>query len=337
MTFTEFEAEVAEGLEDIASKDIKQCIGIRETYSAKGCVQFSHTGQLSDLTKLNTVNSLYLLLKYDIPRPKALLGHQHFQRLLNAIKFIRYQSNDDFSSLYFSAAGSDTSVMKRIKSEISQHTNMKLVDEGDLLVRIRRTKSGWDVLLRITNRPLSTRSWRVCDYQGALNAPTARAMAILSDIKSSDNYLNIACGSGTLLIETMAQYRLSHTTGIDIDTEALQCARTNIGKTSFVNNIILKQMDARELKFKDKSIDVIQADLPFGQLIGSHEENLELYPALFKEMARVTRSDARIILLTHEIRLVEQVVSNYSEFQVDHTLQITQRGLHPKIYVLRKR
>lgn len=337
MTFTEFEAEVAEGLETIASDEIKRLTRLQHTHIIKSGVQFTYTDQFENLLQLGTVNSLYLLLKYDVPRPKALLGHQHFQRLLNAIKFIRNQSEDDFTSIYFSVAGSDTSVMKRLKSEISQHTNMKLVDEGDLLIRIRRTTYGWDVLLRVTDRPLSARSWRFCDYPAALNAPTARAMAILSDVKPADNYVNIACGSGTLLIETMAQYNLPHALGIDNDTAILRCATNNIEETPFASKITLSEDDATASNLPDNSIDVINIDLPFGRYVGSHEENLELYPALFKEMARITKPNARIVLLTHEMKLLENVIADYPEFDIAHTLRITQRGLHPKIYVLRKR
>lgn len=335
-SFNHYEAEVAEGLESIAEQEIRAIPNLTNILTLKSGVQFHYNHDFKHLLTLKTVNSVYLVLSYDVPRPKALLGHQHFHRLLEAIKFVRRQPDSTFESLYFSMAGADSSVMKRLKSEISQHTNLKLRDEGDLLIRIRRTKSGWDVLIRLTPRPLATRDWRVCNLEGALNAPTARAMAILAPLKSIDHYLNIACGSGTLLIETVAQYNLQYAIGVDNDLHALNCAEANVRHANIASLTTLLHGDARNLSIPSNSIDVIHADLPFGQLVGSHQDNLQLYPAILGEAHRVLKPQGRFILITHEIRLMDMLLEKAGLWHNERTLKISLRGLHPRIYVLRK-
>lgn len=334
--FNQFEAEVSEGLESIAEQEIQTIPNVHSITEKKAAIQFQYDGSFENLLNLKTVNSVYLVLYYAVPRPKALLGHQHFHRLLDAIKSIRQQSKSPFESLYFSMAGANSSVMKRLKSEISQHTNLKLHTEGDLLIRIRRAKSGWEALIRLTPRPLATRDWRVCNLEGALNAPTAHAMAMLAPLKSTDHYLNIACGSGTLLIETIGKYSLHKAFGIDNDLQALNCAEENIRHANLENQVELLHGDAQKLSFSDNSIDVIHADLPFGQLIGSHQENLRLYPAILQEAHRVLKTQGQFILITHEIRLMDILLEKASLWHNEHTLKIDLRGLHPRIYVLRK-
>ena len=48
-----------------------------------------------------------------------------------------------------------------------------------------------------------------------------------------------------------------------------------------------------QLPFPENSFDVITADLPWGQLIGSHQENEWLYPAVLAEAARVIAQGGR--------------------------------------------
>ena len=226
----EVEFDVLEGLEPYALEEIRACCGracsLVALYPGRIRVQF--TGDLRALFRLRSVVAAYLIVTYDVPRPRALLGHQHLTRLLMTLDLVRSLTKPEhYRTLRLSAAGSDSSVMTRLKETLAAHTGLALADdEGDLLIRLRRAGSngGWEVLVRLSPRPLATRAWRVCNWPGALNATLASVMMRLTHPSVSDRVLNLACGSGTLLIERLFLAPARLAIGCDPDQRALQCA-----------------------------------------------------------------------------------------------------------------
>ena len=340
------EADVAEGLEKIARREIRTLFEDRvewiEQTEKPGNLRFTYVGNLFQLTKLQMVQAIYVVRQYPIPRPKALLGDQHFKGLLAHIAAVRELSPEGaYKNFFISAAGSESSVMKRIKEELAAKIGLEPVsDEGDLLIRLRHPpgdNQSWESLIRITPRPLATRAWRVCNREGALNAAVANAMAFLTQPKPDDVFLNITCGSATLLIERLAQETAQSATGYDLDQSALDCARRNVEAAGFADRVSLRQGDVRSLPLADKSVDAICGDLPFGHLVGSHEGNLELYPELLREAARVTKPGGRCVLLSHEVRLMESLVDDLPMWDLEQNIRVALGGLYPRIYVLKRR
>jgi 23S rRNA G2445 N2-methylase RlmL len=332
------ELETTEGLEFVTKDELLALCGGEASHldMGNGYVQFEFHGNLTRLLKLKTAVAAYLVLPYNVPRPKALLGHEHFTRLIDTVKLIQ-TLGDSYSTFHISAAGSDSSVMKRIKQQLAEQSGLELDESsGDLFVRIRRVKIGWEVLLRISKRPLATRNWRVHDMEGALNAPLAHAIMRLTRPTINDEILNLACGSGTLMIERLELMFAKRIVGCDNSPYALGIAQVNIGAAEQTTNIDLLQTDVQALPFSPNSFNTICADLPFGQLVGSHEENISLYPTLLKEAARVGTSDAVFMVITHEVRLMEQLLQDNGCWHVENVIKVSLRGLHPRIYQLRK-
>ena len=239
-----------------------------------------------------------------------------------------------FDTLYISAAGSNSSVMQRIKTELAQHVGVEQgEDNGDLFLRIRRARPGWEVLIRTTPRPLSTRAWRVCNMEGALNASVAHAMVRMVDPKPDETVLNLMCGSASLLIESAAYS--STLFGCDLETEALQCGSLNIHEAGLNQHMGLFQADASAIPMADGQVNVILADLPFGNLVGSHDDNVLVYPKVLAEAFRVGHPDCCFAVITHEKNLMERLLEA-SSWTCEREIMITLRGLHPRIYLLRK-
>jgi 23S rRNA G2445 N2-methylase RlmL len=231
--------------------------------------------------------------------------------------------------------------MRRIKDNLADHTGLIINNtEGDALLRLRPTpgkKRHWDALIRLTPRPLATRDWRICNLPGALNGTVAHAMVRLSQPHPDDTVINLTCGSATLLIERIHRMRARYLAGVDTNTNALQCAAENITGTGSPQNIQLIQSDATQTPFADRTADVLLADLPFGQLTGSHDENIWMYPALMSEAARIAKSGARFILITHEVNLMNSVLEQLSNLWHCHEERmINLSGLHPRIFVLER-
>lgn len=333
-----FEAEVSEGLEHIAQAEISKLIKTETIASKNGAVRMV-TSYTPKLLNLRTINSLYLALYFDIPRPKALLGHQHFHQLIDTIHEIFQWTTATYNDFYLSAAGSESSVLHRFKDELGKALHLPEGNEnGDLLLRLRRAGKGWEVLVRITPRPHATREWRVCNFEGALNGPVAASMIHLSHPTNDDQVVNLACGSGTLMIESYAIAPSRQIQGYDMDCFALNCAAENIRASHYPQeNFQLIQVDLHSLPLSSGSVNQIYADLPFGQLVGTHQENLDLYPQVLKEAWRIATDDALFTVITHEVKLMEKLLKEMPYWVAQQTIKITLRGLHPRIYVLRKR
>ena len=304
---------------------------------------FRFSGDLAALAALGKSNAVYLVQHFDIPRPAALLGHQHLTRLLRQIGIVRSLHDDDaFHSFRISAAGRDSSVMQRLRAAIGDQAGLAPDErEGDLLLRIRRAdlhEGGWEVLTRLTPRPLSARRWRVCNLPGALNATIAAAMIEMTQPQPGDRFFNLMCGSGTLLVERLLRAPLQAAAGCDTDPLALRCAADNLRAAGADDLGQLFPMDATQLQLPDASLDVLCADLPWGQLLGSHEENVQLYPQVLAEAARVATPGARAVFITHEIRLMERVLRDCAaSWTLQQEVKVFQGGLHPRIYLLARR
>ena len=189
------------------------------------------------------------------------------------------------------------------------------------------------MLVRTTARPLSSRPWRVCNLAGGLNATLAAAVIELVGISPEDRFFNAMCGSGTLLIERRLSGRAARLVGCDVSGEALACADKNV-RAGRLADIELVRADATASPFDDASFDVIVADVPWGDAVGTHEGNAALYPAFLEEAARLAAPGARLAVLTHEIRLFERVLGEFGKvWRLEETVRVFHGGHYPRVYV----
>ncbi|MBP6297783.1 MAG: methyltransferase domain-containing protein [Anaerolineae bacterium] len=333
-----FEAEVLPGLERFAVSELRRRLVEANFFVPQsGGVPFSYPGPMSDLASPRTVTAVYQVLRLDVPRPKAFLGHQVFTRIVSSIRSI-IGGQAGFRTLSLDAAGADSAVMLRVKRELALAVGLEETSEkGDLHIRVRRTKESdsWDILIRLTPRPLATRSWRIHNFQGALNAAVAAAMADMTTPAEGDSVLNLCCGSGSLVIERAFRTSSRLLIGVDNDSRVLQLANEHL-EAAMLSDACLICGDVTELPLPSSAFDVLLADIPFGQLVGSHQVNKKLYPALMKEAARVACRGARFALITHEKRLIGDVISAQSAWTVHDRIPVNLNGLHPDILVLRR-
>src|SRR6266516_230511 len=94
---------------------------------------------------------------------------------------------------------------------------------------------------------------------------------------------------------------------------ALACARANLQAAGYDRLVQLEPWNATHLPLVDRSVTMICADLPFGQLVGSHRENEALYPQIFVEATRIAGPGARMVLLPHEVRPLERVAATHTQ------------------------
>lgn len=288
-------------------------------------------------------SAVYARLGFPVPRPRALLGDEHFRRLAGALRETA-GSPARFRGFRFAAAGSDSAVFRRLAASLEVATGLPFdADAGELLVRVRPDPhgQGWEALLRLTPRPLSARPWRVCNRPGGLNATLAAAMNRLAGERPGDRYLNLMCGSGTLLVERFLAGPAAALTGLDADAEAIACTRRNLAAAGAGRACRLLASDVRSAALSEGGFDVIAVDLPWGDAVGSHQENVRLHPAVLDRAARLAAPGARLVLLTHELRLFQRVLSEQAlaepaPWRVDRELRVAHGGHFPHAYLLRR-
>jgi tRNA (guanine6-N2)-methyltransferase len=337
---TEYVADVVEGLEEVARVELAT-IGARAVQAAEGGLRFSFRGNATRLSDLTTVQAVSSALRFDVPRPKALLGDAHFRRLLAGVRAVARTGH--FDGFRFAAAGAGSSVFQRLAVALADATGLPYrPEDGELLLRIRpdRERDGWEVLVRLTPRPSSTRAWRVCNRPGGLNASVAAAMNDLVGAGDTDRYLNLMCGGGTLLAERALAGGAARIVGVDNDREAIACARANLRAAGVLDRVELAVADVTRMAlpgdetFAAGSFDVLVADAPWGDAVGHHRENATLYPALLEAAARLAAPGARFALLSHEVRLSRRLLAASGSWRVERSFQVGHGGHHPLLSVL---
>lgn len=334
----EYEAEVVPGIEALAMRELRAKFGKRLVCMRRartGFFRFGCDRQPGRLNSLRSVIALYTVHQFNIPRPRALLGQQHFTRLCEILRAAAAGFGAPASSFGIGAAGSGSPVMLRLRRELGDALGLPYAEDGkgQLFLRLLRGESGgWDALVRTTPAPLSKRAYRKVDVPGALNASVAFAMTRLAAAPAHATVLNLCSGSSTILIE-LALSQLEHRSlAIDWDADRLAAGKCNAAAAN-CGHIAHLLGDARATPLPRQCADLLYADLPFGNLIGSRADNETLYPALLREAARLARPTAKFIALTHEIKLLRRCLRG-SEWRIAEEIPITLSGLHPRIFVL---
>ncbi len=347
-----YELEVIPGLAEFARAELQETIRARLLPSAReDRVCFYYTGKPRKLLRLRQAVAVHVVKHFAIPRPKALLGHQNLESLLAMIKgSLALHAPGSFETFRISAAGSDSSVFARIKAEIEARTGLQHTQEaGHLLLAVRRpqrlapTATGWEAALRLSPRPLSARAWRVCDMPGALNATIASVMLRLTRPAPDDYVVNLACGSGTLLIERLALGPARRAIGCDLDAGALACAQENLAASGYASAVTLARCDVGRAPLPGGCATMVCVDLPFGMLVGTHQANERLYPRVLAEAGRLAAARGMMAAITQELRLFERVVAAQGDcWELVRTVPIklpanTRDGyIRPRIYLLQR-
>lgn len=345
----DYEVEVIPGLEEPAERELRAKLddGLAVLGRPReGRIAIRYRGEPRRVNLLRSAIAVYRVERFDARRPTALLGHENFDRVVRLLRgVIAMNPPGRYTTLRLSAAGAESPTFVRLKEQLARETGLSSAsDAGNASIVVRRSPTGapgWEVLVRTSPRPLSARSWRVCDLPGALNASVAYVMDELAGPAPEKRFLNVLCGSGTLLVERLGICPAQRVIGVDRSELALACARENALASGHAPQITLLHADATCLPLGRASVDTVVADLPYGLLVGSHRENAELYPAVVQEAARVAVPGASFVAITARRRLFEAALDrSRADWRCTRVLSLKipfRSGyLTPAIYVLRR-
>lgn len=298
------------------------------------------SGPLAPLLRLRTIVAPFLVLSFPVPRPKSLLSGEYFPTIVEAMREVgRLNPTHPPKAFRIEAAGRDSTVLRTFADQLAQATGLRHDGEaGECVLRLRRTpgRDGWDVLVRLSTLPLSARPWRAEGYHAAVNATIAAAMVRLSTPRPDDRVANLMCGSGTILVERLLAGPARGAVGIDISREAISAAEANVSAAGLSGRINLMVGDiGHDNWLDDGPYDCIYADPPWGDKSGRHSENEELHLTLLERAYAGAAEGARLLVLTHEIRIMERCLRSASSlWRLKSETRVFQAGHHPRIYLL---
>jgi tRNA (guanine6-N2)-methyltransferase len=356
-TVLPFELAVAPGLADLALNEVRALarrarLPALETTARDDAIAVAWPGEAADLHALRTVQSVARVWRFDVPRPKALLDNTAVRTLVDGLRTIVETARPArFEGLRLSAAGSGSTVMRRLAEALAAGVGLPLVDDaGDLVVRVRRGEGGaWEVLVRTTPRPLSVRAWRVCDRPGGIDAALAAALVRLAGVRPGDRVANPMLGGGTLLIERALAGPAACLHGVDTDLEALACAERNAAAAGVGERMVLAPGDATLAidppaaaggdaadGAPRRRYDLVLVDPPWGDAVGDHGDNAALYATLLRVAAAQTVTGGQLLLVTHEVRLAERLLGDHPAWAVRHARRVWQGGHRPLCALLER-
>ncbi|MGQ4506675.1 methyltransferase domain-containing protein [Dermabacteraceae bacterium P13138] len=322
--------EVA-GLGDITAKaDTELCLSLPGPLDAVS---------LAKLRALRTVVAAYVAITFPVQRPRELLATQRINQLAETIATLRTSKprpRPNFTSLRLSAAGADSPEMVRFLQELGEACGLPPEEEGDLLLRVRRAPEGWQVLLRITPRPLATRPWRSENYPGALNGTIAASIMRRMAVGEENSLLDLTCGTGTLLIEQLHLAAPKRCVGIDLNPAAIQIAQLHQRQAKRKGRIEWLCADSTQIDIEG-GFDRIVCNPPWGTLVGEHETNADLYAALLQKAADLAAPNALFGVLSHEVKRTQRVIAGQNRWEQVGEQRYFQKGHHPRLFTLRLR
>lgn len=272
-------------------------------------------------------------------RPRELLETSVQQRLGELLEDIRRQRPRlRFHGLRLEAAGAHTPDMRRLAAAMADLAGVPVDEEGDLVVRVRRgaPPGTWQVLLRTTPRPLSTRAWRTVDYPGAVNATIAATVLDQLEVGPEDSVLDMTCGSGTFLVEQLHVEAPARAVGVDLDPSAIDAARAHQREARRKGQVEWVAADVLEAPL-EPGFTRLLTNPPWGTLHGEHDSNEQLLADLLRRAAELAAPEARLGVLTHEItrmhRVLEEAASGWRLLR-EH--RFFQKGHHPRLFLLER-
>ena len=343
-----YEIEVLPGLEEFAMAEVERlptATAIRRL-PKEGRIACEYFDLLETLNELRSVVAVHAVERFDIANPRALLDDGNMARVIRtAMRIVAAHPANTFQSFGISAAGSDSPLFQILKREIGARLRLtNVTGPSDLLLAIRRSvggTSGWEVLIRTSPRPLSTRQWRVADMPGALNATIAHVMVTLAGPRPDEVFVNLACGSCTLVVERLDLGPARMVIAADLDANALACAKDNLEASGHTREVRLLERDARDLAFSSGAVDTVVADLPYAMLVGKYDDNQNLYPAILMEAARLSAPNGHCLIVTTQHKLMRRILEQSADvWRVERTVPIKlpyRSGyITPSIYHLRR-
>jgi SAM-dependent methyltransferase len=150
-------------------------------------------------------------------------------------------------------------------------------------------------------------------------------------LKKDARVLDPCCGSGTMLIERAMISPCKELIGLDIFGKAADISRENAGAAKIKAKFIKTDC----LNFKPGGqFDEVISNLPFGNRVGTHKENTELYEGLARKLTEWLAPDGIAVLYTMEYELLKRLINKTKGLALENEAHTEAGGLLPGIFII---
>ena len=366
----EYAVSVHPGLEEVAGQEIVERLsGARVLDNRRGWVVLSYAGPAADLLALRITEDVFVVLYRTAELPtyrsaavplltRMARSSRYWNQAWNAfhqtrsrpVKRVTFRVIAQMSGKHgFRRQEVHDAIVAGIQSRQTQTRGWKLVADDAHMEVWAPIVGEWALIaIRLSDRRMRHRTYKQEHVPASLRPTLAAAMVYLSRPRPGDRFCDPMCGAGTILAERAqaGPYRLL--VGGDIDPHALQAARANLRSLARAlplsawqlddlrGGTVLHEWDAQALSLCRGSLDVVVSNLPFGEQIGSHQENLALYERFFSQLTRVLEPGGRAVLLTSERELMRSLIECHPSLRRERQVLVGVLGQAARIYVLRR-
>jgi len=323
------------GLRPIVTAEVSQYPDFRVIREEDEGIYLAFPKELKDVSKLRSVSRAYIVSRDSKYNPAFIAKHKSY--LGDILTLILAGNQKAFATFKLVCAGSDSPTVRSIVEYIQNTFKIKEAEEADLKVHIIKIGDTWEIGAQITPRPLSSRSYRVRNMGGAMDATIAYAVNSLASPKNADSYLNVFSGSATLLIEAAQCYpNLKKLIGFDNNKDTISLAIQNARKGEVMRRMRLTVKDIFDTP-ELGMFDIITSDLPFGMTISKNEDLGALYQCFIEYCQRSLNEKGTLVVYTSEHKLLKDLLVK-SKFKIVDSLELkfmtsANVYLQPRIFV----
>jgi tRNA (guanine6-N2)-methyltransferase len=164
-----------------------------------------------------------------------------------------------------------------------------------LSFRVHALHTHATLAVRLAERPLHRRAYRVRSRPGALHPPLARALCVVAEPMPGGSLVDPTCGVGTIPIEAALADPRTNAAGFDLDADAVSAARCNTRRAGTA--VRLAVADATRLPLADGSVDRLVVNPPWGEAVATAGVLRRRPAALWTEASRVLAPSGRLVAL----------------------------------------
>lgn len=326
--------EFISGLKDVVINEIKQFPNLNIIKIEESFIHLDFIQDISLLKDLRSILRAFIIIESYNYNPLYIANHKSI--IGNMISLITKDDNS-FETFKIICAGSDSLIIQNISDYIQNTYGLTKNEDADMKIHIIKNGRTWEVGAQISSKPLSVRSYKVRDMEGAMNSTIAYALNSLCGLENAESYLNIFSGSATLLIEAGQCYKnIKQLIGYDNNKEALSLSIKNIREAGLIKVIKVKEADIFD-KPLFGMFDVITADLPFGMLVSKFENLETLYRSFIEYSQKTLKDNGVLVVYTVKSDILKKIIKQ-SEFKIINSLKLklitSSKGfIYPSIFV----
>ena len=192
-----------------------------------------------------------------------------------------------------------------------------------------------DLYWKLWNVPVRRYPWRTGTIPASIHPATASALARYGKklVGDAPAVLDPFCGSGSLLFAAESAYPCRGLLGVDISASAIHVARENAAsagsRARFVCRDVMRFTTAR-------GASLILSNLPFGNRVGSHRQNEQLYAHFVQKLPSLLADGGAAVLYTADGRLLERLLRANPRLELLGSIRTEAGGLAPWVFSVRK-